>query len=1140
MTRGRHGPVGLREHAPRAAAAALFLLVALSGAALAQEPACREPAGRLVSVQGTVEVRRALTTVSAAAATRDTPVCPGDVIEVGDRSRAALLLAGAETVIRLDQNTTLQLPAEAERDRGTLDLLRGILYFLTRTPRALTVRTPFINAGVEGTEFLIRVDGGSAFLSVFEGRVAARNAVATLAVPSGRQAFGLRDGTLAIATPENVPPLYRRYVLSPRDAVQWAIHYDPLFLFFAAPGTPAQVPPALRPAYAAYARGNPAEALSLLDRIPAGARDADHWIFRAGLLLAIGPAEAAEARAAIDQALARGPAGAAEARALGAIVSLALNEKGAALDQARAAVAADPRSQPARLALSYAQQAAFDLGAALATLEATPNPDPLMLARIAELRLALGDRSGARAAAQQSALAAPDLARTQSVLGFTALADLNAPAAIWSFQNALALDASDPLPRLGLGLARIRSGSLEEGRQEIEIAAALDPNDPIIRTYLGRSYYEEHRDELAAAQFGFSKNLDPLDPTPPLFEAQRLRAANQPVQAWREIERSIELNQNRVVYRGWRLLEEDEAMRGAALASIYQDLGFEERGIQEAARSLTIDPANPAAHRFLADVYLQDPRREIARVSEFFQAQLLQPPDGHPISPSLTQTELNILRSPGPVRPGFNEFSALFDRDRIQLNGDAFAGTDSTFGDEAVVSGLFGRVGFSVGQFHYETDGFRRNADLEHDVYNAFVQLRLGDMVHLQAEVRHRESEQGDRRLLYDRDGFSRRDRRRIDQDTARIGVHVAASPNASLLGSLIYSDRTGEQFRELAPGATVDERSEEDGFDIQAQYILRGDGFNAVAGLAVGDFDVKRRENLLLPFPPFPFTIDTNFRVRQESGYAYLNVPFPERLVWTVGLGYTSFDDETADIDRFLPKLGLSWDVFDRLRLRAAYFETVKRELIVDQTLEPTQVAGFNQLFDDINGTRAKAYGVGLDARLMQDLLGGIEYVHRDLKVPVVGFAGPESDRQNENALAGYLYWAATDRIAVGFEPRFERVRTPDQDPERVENLIAPLSVRYFDPSGWFATLRGTLVNQQLRWGASRAFEDTEETFFVLDAAAGYRLPNRRGILSLEVNNILDQNFRFQDFSYIDAEPIAQPAFQPDISVLGRAQLHF
>ena len=38
------------------------------------------------------------------------------------------------------------------------------------------------------------------------------------------------------------------------------------------------------------------------------------------------------------------------------------------------------------------------------------------------------------------------------------------------------------------------------------------------------------------------------------------------------------------------------------------------------------------------------------------------------------------------------------------------------------------------------------------------------------------------------------------------------------------------------------------------------------------------------------------------------------------------------------------------------------------------------------------------------------------------------------------------------------------------------------------------------------------EDRFWVLDAFVGYRLPNRRGLLSLNADNLLDEDFQFQD----------------------------
>lgn len=253
-----------------------------------------------------------------------------------------------------------------------------------------------------------------------------------------------------------------------------------------------------------------------------------------------------------------------------------------------------------------------------------------------------GRRDRAREAAKRAAKLAPDLARVQSVRGFAALAEFRTRTARHAFERAIARDPSDPQPRFGLGLARIRESNPKQGRNDIEIAVGLDPNRSLLRSYLGKAYFEERttnpliyleelvnnfpnqENKLAAEQFAIAKELDPKDPTPFLYDAIRKQSENRPVEALQDINRSIELNDNRAVYRSRELLDEDRAARGTSLARIYNDLGFEQLGIREATNSLTIDPANAGAHRSLSDLYMTQPRREIARASELLQAQLLR------------------------------------------------------------------------------------------------------------------------------------------------------------------------------------------------------------------------------------------------------------------------------------------------------------------------------------------------------------------------------------------------------------------------------------------------------------------------------------------------------------------------------------
>ena len=170
------------------------------------------------------------------------------------------------------------------------------------------------------------------------------------------------------------------------------------------------------------------------------------------------------------------------------------------------------------------------------------------------------------------------------VFGFAALTEFRTKMAREAFQRQSKLDSADPLARFGLGLAIIRDGALAEGRRYLEMAVGLDFSNSLLRSYLGKAYFEEKRDPLDAKQFAIAKELDPLDPTPYLYDAIRLQSVNRPVEAMLNMEKSIELNDNRAVYRSRQLLDSDRATRGANLARIYDDLGFRAVGLQRGLR----------------------------------------------------------------------------------------------------------------------------------------------------------------------------------------------------------------------------------------------------------------------------------------------------------------------------------------------------------------------------------------------------------------------------------------------------------------------------------------------------------------------------------------------------------------------------
>jgi tetratricopeptide (TPR) repeat protein len=549
-------------------------------------------------------------------------------------------------------------------------LRAGAAYFFSRFPRSLKVITPFANAGMEGTEFFVKVEGDQTFLSVFEGQVAATNPMGSLTLASGQS---------AIVKAGQAPALH--VVVRPRNAVQWALYYPPIIDFRPADfanGAETDWRAMIRRSIQFYRDGNLPMAFASIAGAPEDIRDPRFFTYRAALLLSVGRVD--EAKADIDRALALAPRYS-PAVAVRSVIAVAQNDKSEALRLARTAVELDPTSAAARVALSYAQQADFDLNGALASLQEAVKQAPenaLAWARLAELWLSFGELRRALKASNQAVKLQPALARTQTVLGFSYLAQIKTHEAKQAFEKAIQMDQADPLPRLGLGLAKIRASGLAPGREDIEIAVSLDPNNSLMRSYLGKAYFEEKRTGLDEREYGVAKELDPQDPTPWFYDAIAKQTTNRPVEALHDLQHAIDLNDNRAVYRSRLLLDADLAARSASLGRIYSDLGFQQLALVEGWKSVNTDPMNFSAHRFLADSYAVLPRHEIARVSELLQSQLLQPINITPIQPRLAESNLFLISAGGPGAASFNEFNPIFNRDRLALQVSGLAGENDT------------------------------------------------------------------------------------------------------------------------------------------------------------------------------------------------------------------------------------------------------------------------------------------------------------------------------------------------------------------------------------------------------------------------------------------------------------------------------
>ena len=1113
----------------------IFAGIPIIGSASPNE--CKDWVAKIVSVEGRVESLKSDETDWHEVQTNNT-YCPEDKIRTLEKSRVALLLPN-ETILRLDQKTTVKF--SAPKKSTLLEIITGRAFFMSRTPQTFTIETPFVNAASEGTEFMIEVneEARSATVTVIEGKMAVTNEAGSIAVKSGQEAM-IKAGQL--------PSL--RILIRPADAIQWALYYPPVLSIRELKLDMAEGLPEgdwrlmVRRSIGFYIDGDIERAFSAIKELHEEIRDERFFVYKASLLLSVGRVD--EAGQGLQKALDLVP-GYSPALALQSIIAVAQNEKERALDLALKATRAGPDSVSAKIALSYVYQANFNLPDASAAIKEAVRLDPqgsLAWARLAELLMSEGDLDNALDAAKKAVAIHPKEARAQMVLGFAYLAQIKTKDSKTAFEKAITLNQAEPLSRLGLGLAKIREGDLEEGRKEIEIAASLDPNNSLIRSYLGKAYYEEKRDKVAGIQLDMAKELDPKDPTPYLYDAIRKQTENRPVEALHDLQKSMELNDNRAVYRSQLLLDHDIAARSISLARIYEDLGFRQLALVEGFKSVSIDPANYSAHRFLADSYAVLPRSEIARLSELLQAQLLQPINNNPVQPRLGESSPAILSGAGPLDTSFNEFSQLFNRDRVQLLTSGIVGENGTFGEEVILTGLNGRYSWSVGQLHQVTDGFRENADIDQNIYNVFLQASLTHKLSIQGEIRFNDTENGDIDVRFDPENFSPTIENKKDIQAYRLGFHYALAPHQDIIASVFYNN-SDDDLDDSFPGLSLSFTGRSKGFNGETQYLLRTARLNLIIGGGYFDGEKETDINTIVDLGfGDPLVSSTPFRndIRHTNFYLYSLTSLPLNATLVIGGSTDLFrekekvEDTLIERDQFNPKLGLIWNPIPSTTIRIAGFRVLKKSLISNQTIEPTQVAGFQQFFDDVNATDSKVYGIGLDQKFSSSLLGGLEFTSREIEFPVTDISlGITDKNQVEKIGRGYLYWTPFTWAAASAEYQFEHFDTVDENSLDFKTHRVPLGANLYHPAGIFIKLKATYVNQEGNFldSLSNSFEGRDQ-FWICDASIGYRLPKRFGIFSIEGKNLFDRNFMFQEIDTLN------PLIQPDRLIFGKLTLSF
>jgi outer membrane receptor protein involved in Fe transport len=339
--------------------------------------------------------------------------------------------------------------------------------------------------------------------------------------------------------------------------------------------------------------------------------------------------------------------------------------------------------------------------------------------------------------------------------------------------------------------------------------------------------------------------------------------------------------------------------------------------------------------------------------------------------------------------------------------------------------------------------------------------------------------------------------------------------------------------------GAPFSIDTEADGYSLDLQQIHTTDRWRLQSGLVYAQRDSVGVTQVMFPGPP-PISATTTSRstYEQRSLYGYAHWLIAPTLTVTAGASADALTDEFIDAQAVNPKVGLIWQPTARLTLRMAVYETLQGTLTTSPQnpqprLEPVQIAGFSQLVFGGTADASMTRGIALDHALSERLFAGIEVTQRDFdRTLLLPSNPPESVVQAfataERSQHAYVYWTPLDQLSVSAQYQHDRLHSAPFDTFGYADMNLkrlPIELHHFAPFGLTTMVRASHVLQTGNFSLAPqpGVEYGEDQFWVLDASIGYRLRNRRGMLSLHVDNLLDTDFRFQD---IDPE---NPSIMPE-----------
>jgi tetratricopeptide (TPR) repeat protein len=853
-------------------------------------------------------------------------------------------------------------------------------------------------------------------------------------------------------------------------------------------------------------------------------------------------------------------------RALLSQIYLVQNRKDAASREAAAALAGQPDSPLAHLSMGLVKIAHFDLPAARQHLIRAIELDPQFVdAYVYLAKIWLGSEFLDRAweTISKAMAIAPEDGTVLSLAGFVRLAfrDFRQAKAFW--KKAVKYSPNLGEPHLGLALYNYRYRDSGRGLGEMLTATLLEPRASLFQTELGKALYQGRVFDKALDVYDYAKNLDPRDPTPHLYKGIALTDLSRPGEAIQEINRSIALNDNRAVFRSRIMLDRDLAVRNYSLARAYNQLGLQEWAFSKAVTAVKNDPLNSSAHLFLLNSY--ESSSISGQAGQLFGAKNQEALLFRALSPANQSTFTNIqIRSPSFATPNLGlsfDYTPMFEmpyvRSVFRPGGGAWEKGEGVEEYTGVFYG--GRPGTAFYFFgNYTNDRGFRDVNDEEEAYNLEAAAKWEPTVKgtLTGFFQYAQSEAGDKSLRNNFYYVPPEDlRTSLRFRTCELAYVHRFNPNAVLLAyythrpidlrqRLIYPFLLDDFLIELNQRLKLDQ--EFDNLQLQQQLILGR--HTLIAGLdyfrSQFDFEFSQKYFLRDPFlPDFFLSIDQANDTPERTFSCYLldYWRLGKDLVVELGVfrdsgktpraGYS----ERISTSLWSPRFGINYQINEKHGLRVSLQRHVNTHFQLQQILIPSEIAGFPWLVDSDHGADIRQVGGAWEAQWDPKTFSVLRFDAVRVSAPDFDrddFGEPFFTRHTWKRYQGSLTMnrILTPYLGLSMGVLGKRV-LPDssfEDEVRDYSEIDPfLRLSFLHRSGWLGRIGAFLVYQDL--------EDRSDNLFPqVDLLVGKELGQKRGLFTVEVQNLFDRRFDYA------LEPQRDPEFFPARRVLCKLAFYF